>query len=84
MRHIGNIAEKKQDERFVHFLAAQHIEAELRTVQDIGYAVWVLEEDHVAAACQYLAAFLARPDDKRFVVARGTYGATHPLSARVY
>jgi len=29
MRHIGTIAEQKQAERFVHFLASQHIEAEL-------------------------------------------------------
>jgi GlpG protein len=74
MRHIGNIAEKKQAERFVHFLAAQHIEAELRAVQDTGYAVWVLEEDRVAAARQHLAAFLARPDDPRFAGAK-----VHPL-----
>jgi len=70
MRHIGNIAEKKQAERFVHFLAAQHIEAVLRPAQDTGYAVWVLEEDRVAAARQHLAAFLARPDDQRFDAAR--------------
>jgi GlpG protein len=70
MRHIGNIAEKKQAERFVHFLAAQHIEAELRAVQDTGYAVWVLEEDRVAAARQHLEAFLARPEDQWFAVAK--------------
>ena len=70
MRHIGNIADKDQAERFVHFLAAQDIEAALRPAQDTGYAVWVLEEDRVATARQHLAAFLARPDDQRFAVAR--------------
>jgi GlpG protein len=70
MRHIGNIAEKKQAERFVHFLATQHIDAELRAVQDTGYAVWVIEEDRVDTARQHLAAFLARPDDQRFNVAK--------------
>ena len=62
--------ERKQAERFVHFLAAQHIEAEWRLAEDTGYAVWVLEEDRVAPARQHLAAFLARPDDQRFDVAR--------------
>ena len=66
MRHIGNIAEKKQAERFGHFLASQDIEAELRAVPEAGYAVWVLDEGHVATARQHLAAFLARPDDQQF------------------
>jgi GlpG protein len=70
MRHIGNIAEKKQAERFEHFLASQDIEAELRAVPEAGYAVWVLDEGHVAVARQHLAAFLARPDDQRFDVAK--------------
>ena len=70
MRHIGNIADKKQAERFVHFLVAQDIEAALRPAQDTGYAVWVLEEDRVATARQHLAAFLAKPDNQRFAVAR--------------
>src|SRR2546430_12797278 len=71
MRHIGNIAEKRQAERFVHFLAAQHIEAELRTLQDTGYAVWVFEEDHVDTARYELEAFLVRPGDQRFNIAKG-------------
>ena len=33
MRHIGNIDEKKQAERFVHFLDSQQIEATLRPLQ---------------------------------------------------
>ena len=70
MRQIGTIAEHKQAERFVHFLAAQHIEATLRPLQDTGYAVWVVEEDRVDTARQQLEAFLARPDDQRFDVAR--------------
>jgi GlpG protein len=74
MRHIGTIADNKQAERFVHFLASQHIEAALRADQGTEYEVWVLEEDRVAAARQHLAAFLARPDDKRFTVAK-----THQL-----
>jgi hypothetical protein len=36
MRHIGTIAEKKQAERFVHFLDAQQIEATLRPLQETG------------------------------------------------
>jgi GlpG protein len=70
MRQIGNITEKEQAERFVHFLAAQHIDAALRAVQDTGYAVWVIEEDRVDTARQHLEAFLASPDDRRFAVAR--------------
>ena len=71
MRHIGTIAEKQQAERFVHFLASQQIEATLRPLQEMGYAVWVFDEERVATARQQLETFLARPDDPRFDVARG-------------
>jgi len=71
MRHIGNIAEQKQAEHFVHFLASQDIEATVRPAQDTGYSVWVFEEDRVDTARQQLEAFLARPDDPRFAVATG-------------
>src|SRR5215471_18678202 len=74
MRHIGNIAEPQQAERFIRFLDAQHIEATIRQAQDTGYAVWVIEEDRVATARQELEAFLARPDDPRFDVP-----TAHPL-----
>jgi len=70
MRHIGTIAEKKQAERFVHFLASQHIEATLRPLQETGYDVWVFDEDRVATAREQLAAFLAMPDDPRFDAAK--------------
>jgi GlpG protein len=71
MRHIGTIAEHKQAERFVHFLASQQIEATLRPLQGTGYAVWVLDEERVATARQQLETFLAMPDDPRFDVAKG-------------
>src|SRR5262249_15572794 len=70
MRHIGNIAEKHQAERFVQFLASQHIEATLRPLQDTGYDVWVFDEDRVATARQQLDTFLTMPDDARFDVAK--------------
>ena len=71
MRHIGTIAEKKQAERFVHFLDSQQIEATLRPLQETGYDVWVLDEERVATARQQLETFLAMPDDPRFDVAKG-------------
>jgi GlpG protein len=71
MRHIGTIAEKKQAERFVHFLASQHIEATLRPFQETGSDVWVFDEDRVATAREQLTAFLAMPDDTRFDTAKG-------------
>ena len=55
MRHRGTIAEHKPAERFVHYRAAQHIEAEVRPAQDTGYAVWVLLV-HVMPELFYLAA----------------------------
>jgi GlpG protein len=70
MRHIGTIPEQKQAERFVHFLASQHIEAEVRPLQETGYDVWVYDEDRVGTARQQLTAFLAMPDDTRFDVAK--------------
>jgi GlpG protein len=71
MRHIGTIAERKQAERFVHFLDAQQIEAALRPLQETGFDVWVLDEERVATARQQLATFLAMPDDPQFDVAQG-------------
>ena len=68
MRHIGTITEPKQAERFVLFLASQHIEAALRPLQETGYAVWVLDEERVATARQQLETFLAMPDDPQFDV----------------
>jgi len=70
MRHIGTIAEQKQAERFVHFLAAQQTEATLRPLQETGYAVWVLDEDRVATARQQLETFLTMPDDPQFDVVK--------------
>jgi GlpG protein len=74
MRHIGTIAEHKQAERFVRFLASQQIEATLRPLEETGYAVWVLDEERVATARQQLETFLARPDDPRFEVAKEQQG----------
>ncbi len=71
MRQIGTIAEQKQAERFVHFLASQQIEAQVRPLQETGYAVWVFDEERVATARQQLETFLATPDDARFDVAQG-------------
>jgi rhomboid protease GlpG len=70
MRHIGTIAEQKQAEHFVHFLASQQIEATLRPLQETGYAVWVFDEERVATARQQLETFLAMPDDPQFDVPR--------------
>ena len=70
MRCIGTIAEQKQAERFVHFLASQQIEAEVRPFEEAGYAVWVFDEDRVSTARQQWDTFLARPDDARFDVAK--------------
>jgi hypothetical protein len=71
MRHIGTIAEKKQAERFVHFLAAQQTEATLRPLQETGYAVWVIDEERIATARQQLETFLTMPDDPQFDVPEG-------------
>jgi rhomboid protease GlpG len=71
MRHIGTIAEQKQAERFVLFLASQQIEAELRPLQETGYAVWVFDEERVATARQQLETFLTMPDDPQFDVPEG-------------
>src|SRR5215470_9109674 len=70
MRHIGTIAEKKQAERFVLFLASQQTEAELRPLQETGYAIWVYDEERVATARQQLETFLTMPDDPQFDVAK--------------
>src|SRR5262249_13615910 len=68
MRHVGTIVEQKQAERFIHFLRYQHIEPELRPLQETGHAVWVFDEERVATARQQLETFLTMPDDPQFDV----------------
>src|SRR5262249_111470 len=82
MRHIGTIAEQKQAERFVLFLASQQIEATLRPLQETGYAVWVFDEERVATARQQLQTFLTMPDDPWFDVPKGHQVARRFLQYR--
>jgi len=69
MRQVGeNIIGHQRADRFVAFLAAQGIRSELRDEGEDKYAVWVIHEDHVAAAGEHYRAYRVAPDAAVFDV----------------
>lgn len=69
MRQIGTIPDGEQAERFADFLRGLGMPCSLDS-SDNGWAVWIQDEDHVAAAKQELTMFLADPDQERYRHAR--------------
>ncbi len=69
MRQIGLIPAVEEAERFQDYLIAQGIKCSL-DVEETGYAVWVHNDDQLAAAKTALAEFLANPQDERYRDAR--------------
>ncbi len=65
MRHLGNLPQQEQAERFVAHLLTQGITAKADPSGD-EWAVWVQEEDSVAPAKAQLAAFRAEPNHSRY------------------
>jgi GlpG protein len=65
MRQIGTLATSESAQKFAAYLVTQKIAAHAE--QDNGeWAIWVKNEDQVAAARQSLEEFRAAPDDARF------------------
>ncbi len=69
MRQIGTITDGEQAEKFADFLRGQGTTCNLDSV-DGGWAVWVHDEDRVAAAKEELQTFLAEPNHERYANAR--------------
>ena len=68
MRQVGEILGRRRADRFVGFLAAQGISSELRDDGEERFAVWVIDEDHVAAADEHYRAYRAAPEAPIFDV----------------
>jgi GlpG protein len=64
MRQVGDINGRARAERFLNFLAAQGIAAEAREDEDDGerMTIWVIDEDHLAAAEEHYVSFKVSPD----------------------
>lgn len=65
MRQIGSIEERQQAERFVAYLIAQGIPCSFDG-GDLGFKIWIQEEDDVAKAREELTRFRSEPDNKRY------------------
>jgi GlpG protein len=69
MRQVGDsIVGRRRADRFVAFLGAQGISSELRDDGDDSFAVWVIHEDHVAAAAEHYQAYRVAPEAAVFDV----------------
>ncbi len=65
MRSIGKLEDRSQAQRLSDFLYAHAIGNELREADD-GWALWVLDDAHLAAAREHLAEFRSEPDAPRY------------------
>ncbi len=65
MRNIGHLPDKKQAQAFSDFLVTKGIPNEIETESDGSVIVWIIDEDHLAQAQDWLKTFQAAPDDTR-------------------
>lgn len=68
MRHIGNLPDESQAQRFEDFLLTQDIRAKIEP-EDEEWAVWVYDEDHVDRAREEMAEYRENPADSRYTSA---------------
>lgn len=71
MRQLGVLPNESDAERLAAWLVTQRIAAHAESAGD-GWAVWVRDEDHLAAARDAFTHFQANPQDERYRVTRGT------------
>lgn len=73
MREVGRIDNELDARLFADFLYNQGIEAEVEASKSGEWSVWVLDDDRLAEADQWLARFRADPTERQFV--DGAHGA---------
>jgi GlpG protein len=66
MRLIGHLAEESAAKTFSDFLYVQGIENQIEHEKNLGWAVWIRDEDRIPTAMNLLAEFRSNPADKRF------------------
>lgn len=69
MRQIGTIADLRAAQRLQDYLIAQGTTCSLDE-SDVGYGVWIHDDDHIPNAKVTLEHFLAHPNDERYLTAR--------------
>ena len=68
MRLIGNLAEQKQAESFVAFLATLEIQTHVEE-ENNDFEIWIKDEDNIPTALNELESYKANPDDPKYVQA---------------
>ena len=66
MRHLGNVPSETQARVFGDLLLAQGIRSQVEHDGSDGWSIWILDEDQVADAQQWLERFRANPDAAEF------------------
>jgi GlpG protein len=66
MRHIGQLADKTQARTFGDFLVAKGIPNQVEAESDGSFVIWVIEDDHLAAAQAWLEKFQSDPQGGEF------------------
>jgi GlpG protein len=70
VRQVGTVASEQEAKRFVDYLLAQQVPAKILTTRDGLWGVWVQNEDQVARGAEEFRAFIAAPNDPRYLAAR--------------
>jgi hypothetical protein len=82
MRSIGHLPDEAQARVFGDYLVAQGIRNEVEPDTGAAWAVWIKDEDQVAAAQTALAKFRVNPRAEEFRNARSAAAKTREAEAR--
>jgi GlpG protein len=66
MRHIGHLPDGNQAQVFGDFLVARGIPNEMETEKDGSSLIWIIDDDHLAKAQDWLNKFRADPQGAEF------------------
>lgn len=70
MRQIGTVTSEREAQVFADHLLAQKIKTKLLPAREGGWGIWVQDEDLVPKAAEEFHAFVAAPDDPRYLASR--------------
>jgi GlpG protein len=66
MRHIGQLSDETQARTFADFLVGRDIANDVERDEDGSWTVWIISDDQLAAAQEWLAKFRANPNAEEF------------------
>ena len=66
MRHIGHLPDEKQGNAFGDFLVAKGIPNEIEAEANGSSTIWIIDDDHLAAAQAWLDKFRTDPNSAEF------------------